>query len=95
LHQKELVLNKEDTENMLNAVQILRNITDSFSTSMLSKIASLDSSLNTGSFNTDQNNGIEQNVVINADFPNATNSKEIENALNNLVNVASQRAGRG
>jgi len=37
------------------------------------------------------NAGLEQNVHIDANFPNATNSSEIEEALRNLVNVASQR----
>jgi hypothetical protein len=34
--------------------------------------------------------GITQNVHISAEFPNATSSREIEDALNNLVNRASQ-----
>ena len=38
--------------------------------------------------------GMEQNVVINAEFPNATNSREIEDALNNLVNRASQHISK-
>ena len=35
-----------------------------------------------------------QNVTINADFPNANSAEEIEKALNNLVNAASQRASK-
>lgn len=38
--------------------------------------------------------GIEQNVVINADFPNATDHNEIQQAFNNLMNIASQRINR-
>ena len=34
--------------------------------------------------------GLEQSVVINAEFPNATSAREIEDAINNLVNRASQ-----
>ena len=37
---------------------------------------------------------LEQNVHIEANFPNVTNSHEIEDAINNLVNVASQRIRR-
>ena len=37
---------------------------------------------------------LEQNVHIDATFPNVTSANEIENALNNLVNVASQRINR-
>ena len=36
-------------------------------------------------------NASEQNVHIEANFPNATNHNEIEEALRNLVNAASQR----
>lgn len=35
---------------------------------------------------------IRQNVSINATFPNATNSREIEDAFNNLINTASMYA---
>ena len=35
-----------------------------------------------------------QNVIINADFPNVSSSAEIQNALNNLMNMASQRVLR-
>ena len=35
---------------------------------------------------------LEQNVHIEASFPNVQNSKEIEDAFNNLVNIASQHA---
>ena len=34
---------------------------------------------------------LEQDVHIEAHFPNVTSSNEIEEALNNLVNAASQR----
>ena len=35
---------------------------------------------------------LEQNVHIDASFPNVRDSREIEEAFNNLVNIASQRA---
>jgi hypothetical protein len=37
---------------------------------------------------------IEQNVRIEASFPNVTSSSEIEEAFNNLVNRAAQYASR-
>jgi hypothetical protein len=37
---------------------------------------------------------LEQNVHIEASFPNATDHNEIEEAFNNLVNLASQYANR-
>jgi hypothetical protein len=35
---------------------------------------------------------LEQNVHIDADFPNVSDSREIEMAFENLINVASQYA---
>ena len=91
LHQKELVLNQEDTKNMLNAVTIMRNITDMLGSTVLSKLAAATA----GNVNTSTNSDIlEQNVHIDAQFPNVTNSREIEEALNNLVNMASMRANK-
>ena len=86
LHQKELVLNSVDTENMLNAVKALRNITDSMGAMMLSKLANI-SAPGVGGI---EDGTLEQNVHIDASFPNVTSSQEIENALNNLVNAAAQ-----
>jgi len=37
---------------------------------------------------------MNQNVTITAEFPNATNRNEIEAAFDNLINRASQFAGR-
>ena len=87
LHKKELVLNASDTENMLNAVSILRNITDSIGSIMISKLASISALNNIGGT---QDGVLEQNVHIDASFPNVTSSNEIEAALNNLVNAAAQ-----
>ena len=90
LHQKELVLNANDTSNMLNAITILRDITANLGATLLNKMAAI-SAGNPSSIGQDLSaSGMEQNVVINAEFPNATSSKEIEDALNNLVNRASQ-----
>ena len=92
LHKKEIILNKADTVNLLNAVEIIRDITSNLGQSMLSKLGAITAG------NIAQANGVgdilEQNVHIDAQFPNVTNSKEIENAINNLMNVATQRIGR-
>lgn len=91
LHQKELVLNKEDTANMLDAVNIIRNITGLLGSSVLGKLAAA----TTGNFETSVGNDVlEQNVHIDAQFPNVKDSREIEEALNNLVNMASMRANK-
>ena len=83
LHQKELILNENDTKNMLAAVSILRD----FNNDMLNRLSATGLGGLTGS-------KLEQNVHIDATFPNVTSANEIENALNNLVNVASQRINR-
>lgn len=86
LHQKELVLNAADTENMLNAVNALRNLTDSMGAMMLGRLANI-SAPGVGNI---EDGTLEQNVHIDASFPNVQSSQEIENALNNLVNAATQ-----
>lgn len=91
LHQKEIVLNAKDTENLLSAVNIVRGLGDMVQT--LS--AALASNLIPAAVPVGGNQGadtIEQNVHITAEFPNVSSSSEIEQALRNLTNVASQRA---
>lgn len=90
LHQKELVLNAQDTENMLNAINVMRNLTNSVGIATLARLASLGASGSAGI----GGNGLEQNVHISATFPNATSTREIEDALLNLTNRASQMVGR-
>ena len=89
LHQKELVLNAKDTENMLNTVAIMRTLAYSLGSNMLERLAGVSANSTIGGGVSD---GIlEQNVHIDAQFPNVRNAAEIEEALNNLVNAASQR----
>ena len=90
LHEKELVLNKEDTKNLLNTVEIMRNITNALGSSILKQM----SGMSAGGFGINGGEIIEQDVHIEASFPNVTNSNEIENALNNLVNAAAQRVNK-
>lgn len=94
LHKKELVLNRNDTSNLLQGIQILRNIVDSVGSSMISRMANLTSNIGINSNVPTSSDTLEQNVHIEANFPNVESSKEIEDALNNLVNVASQRVHR-
>ena len=72
------------------AITILRDITANLGATLLNKMASISAS-GTGSIGQGlATAGMEQTVTINAEFPNATSSREIEEALNNLVNRASQ-----
>ena len=77
LHQKELVLNAQDTENILSAVSMMRNMLSNIGSQGLGQIQS-------------SGNALEQNVHIEASFPNVSSTYEIEAALNNLVNAATQ-----
>ena len=89
LHQKELVLNRKDTANMLNAVEVLRGITDNIGADLLGRMANITA----GGFSSAVGgNALEQNVHIEATFPGVKSSIEIQDALNNLVNMAAQRA---
>lgn len=90
LHQKELVLNTDDTENMLNAVKLIRQISESIDLQ-----AAVQSSYSVGAIQFPGNNQVlQQEVTIHAEFPNATDHNEIEEAFNSLVNRASQYANR-
>lgn len=92
LHEKELILNKDDTENFLSAINIVRDIV---------KIIDLNATLSgmgVGALSANMLSGtgsnVEQSVTIYADFPNATDHTEIEEAFNNIMNMASQYANR-
>lgn len=90
LHQKELVLNADDTENMLASIQLVRQIAKQldFNSQQISTLSSSGFTVNS------QDGTLEQNVKIEASFPNATDRYEIQEAFNTLVNVASQYANR-
>ena len=93
LHQKELVLNAQDTENFLAAINIVRDIA-----SMIDLRAAAQQSALSGvmqaytTHNASQT--VQQEVTIHAEFPNATNHSEIEAAFDSLINRAAQFANR-
>lgn len=91
LHEKELVLNETDTSNMLNAIQILRDLSSIID--LNSKMASSFNSLAAMSI-MGASDVLEQSVTIHAEFPNAINHNEIEQAFDTLINRASQYANR-
>lgn len=98
LHQKELVLNESDTANILEAVKNVRQMADAISSNGIlsgmngiqeligNSIKAISDSL--GSMN------VEQNVNIDANFPNVSDYLEIEKAFNDLGNAAIQYAAR-
>ena len=93
LHQKELVLNADDTANFLASLEILREIVNAINLHSLS--AQLGGLLSSpGYIGTNNSQVLEQQVHIEASFPNVTERNEIEEAFNNLVNRASQYVNR-
>ena len=98
LHQKELVLNEDDTKNMLSAVQILRSIPYSVIAQSL-----VNSSMNTASALSGINSGISglsaaaggdttKTMVVNADFSGVHDADEIYQALVELENYGLQNS---
>lgn len=90
LHQKELVLNASDTANMLDIVNVVRDIVQQIDAQALySRGRRFDLPRIQTRAET-----LEQNVHIEANFPNATSHQEIEQAFDNLINLASQYANK-
>ena len=96
LHKKELVLNAKDTENVLATVNIVRDMQsmiDSLNNSILSRTNGFMDSINASlGFDTNFGTDLNQQVSIQASFPNVSSRMEIEQAFENLVNLASQHA---
>lgn len=92
LHEKELVLNANDTRNFLQTMNYMRELTNAldaraaFASTGLGEM----NSLAVG----EHMQQLEQEVHISANFPNVVNHLEIEEAFNNLVNMASQYVNR-
>lgn len=83
LHQKELVLNKDETQDFLTAINLLREMQINVPTTQVVS-PSIAPTAET----------IQQEVHITAEFPNATNHSEIEEAFRNLNNYATQYVNR-
>lgn len=99
LHQKELVLNEDDTKNILNAVNAIRDINaNSIDEAILSNIFS--AALNNlydkiPNVPVNNNTNSESNTFnITAEFPNADDVEEIREAIMSLPNLASQYLAR-
>ena len=90
LHEKELVLNADDTKNFLAAVDIVRSLANSID---LKAMTANTSGIN---LSTPSSSGeiLEQKVEVTANFPNVTDRNEIEEAFGNIINLASQYANR-
>ena len=91
LHQKELVLNANDTSNILAAVDIMRNITAALQNGLSYKT---DFSASANNIDGSFGDTIKQRVEITANFPNVTNADQIEAALLGLSDKAYQYSYR-
>jgi TP901 family phage tail tape measure protein len=98
LHQKELVLNKDDTENILNAVEFVRGIANSIGASLLSQLAGMTNATSSirpvgaDYLSSNVSNASSSNVYnVTAEFPNAESVQDIREALLSLPNLVSQK----
>lgn len=94
----ESILNAQDTENMLQIVNTLHSLDthallNSITQGAIGMLYSLNN-LNFPSGVSSDQNALEQHVQITAEFPNATDHNEIEQAFNDIINLASQYANR-
>lgn len=87
LHEKELVLNKTDTANMLNIVEMVRGIVSGFGNVSHGANAIFNLGLS-GYDNT--NSQFEQSVTINADFSGVSSRDEIQAAFDQMALQATQ-----
>ncbi|MER2227256.1 MAG: phage tail tape measure protein [Carnobacterium sp.] len=94
LHEKELVLNKYDTSNLLEAVKLQRNLTEKLQNAKLSAASTINKVNETVNNNRIDNSNITQPITIHADFPNANSSSEIEAAFQGLFGKASTFIGK-
>lgn len=92
LHQKEIVLNADDTENFLKTVDMVRQISEMIDLNAMSSAGGLNSLFAATSSNLAQT--LQQEVTIHAEFPNATDKDQITEAFSDLINLASQYASR-
>ena len=96
LDQKELVLNEQDTKNMLDAVAAIRDMTklnDSIESSIAGSISQMALNLiaNKGyGSNIAGDSNTENQFYITAEFPNANDVNTIREAILGLPNIASQ-----
>jgi hypothetical protein len=89
LHQKELILNADDTKNILAAVSIIRELSNSMRESL-----NPNNFKGTMNVSSTYNPLTEQRVEIQATFPNATDADDIREALIGLSDQAYQYAHR-
>ena len=98
LHEKELVLNADDTKNILGVVSFVRDLASSIGTSLFGKLADIVSganhiaAANPSNTITNESSNTTSNIYnITAEFPNANNVDDIREAILSLPNLVSQK----
>lgn len=93
LHEKELVLNSNDTKNFLEGMELIEHIIQTIQQNSNINTDLLNGRIN-NNISTLSSQDIQQIVQIQAEFPNVSVANEIEAAFNNLLNEAIQYANR-
>ena len=93
LHQKEIVLNAHDTENFLSAINIVRDIAQAIDLRAAAQ-QSMFAAVARSTIGPTTTQNLSQDIKITAEFPNATDRHEIEEAFKSLTNYATQFANR-
>ena len=88
LHQKELVLNSADTANLLKAIDVVRSLDMSLMSRMAGMLGQI--GLRSLGAHTPESAPIEQNVHIDAHFPNVSSAQEIQEAFDQLADQLGQ-----
>lgn len=86
LHSKEIILNADDTQNILKAVESVRAMTSAMKGASLSD--AIGSLSGFGRAISTSAQSVDQNVHITAEFPAASSSEDIRQALLGLTNQA-------
>ena len=92
LHEKELILNKNDTANLLSTIEMVRELSDLLD--IYAQQASLGLQILEVAKLQSTEQSLQQEVTIRAEFPGVSDRNEIEAAFDNLINRASQFAYR-
>lgn len=93
IHEKEIILNADDTSNFLKAIDMVRSISNILDQkAVLASLGLL--GVTSGGVLDTSSQQLSQEVTIHAEFPNATDRNEIEEAFNSLIGTASQYANR-
>lgn len=96
LHEKELILNKEDTKNILESVKMQRGLMESIKgrgSSVKNSIQNMSSNISNIQ-NSNRMSTVEQNITLSPSFPNARDRSEIEAAFEGLLGKASTYVGK-